>query len=223
MTIRPEDPIGRIAADYPATTRVFERHRLDYCCGGERPLAEACASRDIDVEVVIREIEEDLKRRSESNSTDWTNWSAAGLISHIVDAYHEPLRSELPRLTSMARKVAAVHGARHPSLVTLSETVRALSEDLRRHMTEEEEVVFPGILGDRRDSDDGSIAGLEHDHDEAGAALEKIRELTGDYAVPPDACSTWRALWSGLEELERTMHEHVHLENDVLFPRAAAR
>lgn len=219
MTVSTRTSIGHIAAEHPMTMRIFERHHLDYCCNGDRALEEACADRGVEVGIVVREIEEELARAVDSKANvDWSSKTSAELIAHIVEAYHQPLRRELPRLVSLARKVATVHGPQHRSLPILSRAVRALSEDLYHHMAEEEETVFPAILDGAKDGE--AIDALEHDHDEAGAALEAIRELTGDYAVPRDACGSWRALWSGLEEFERTMHQHVHLENNVLFPRA---
>lgn len=223
MNISTETPIGRIAADHPLTTRVFARHRLDYCCGGDRPLAAACAAKGLDPSEVLLEVEREIaggRGLDDADAIRWEDASDRQIIEHIVAAYHEPLREELPRLTAMARKVAAVHGELRPAtLPALATTVAALGLELERHMAEEERDVFPRILGGGNGDTADRLAGLEHDHEEAGAALERIRELTGDYEVPAEACGTWRALWHGLEDLERTMHEHVHLENNVLFPR----
>jgi len=230
--ISAQTPIGRIAADHPLTTRVFARHRLDYCCGGDRPLEDACEAKGLDADEVMREIEREIEATRAPGGVAtrapggvatrrWDDATAREIIEHIVAAYHEPLREELPRLVAMARKVAAVHGDLRPdTLPALATTVASLKTDLERHMAEEERDVFPRIVGEERAGATDRFAGLEHDHEEAGAALERIRELTGDYEVPAEACGTWRALWHGLEDLERTMHEHVHLENNVLFPKA---
>lgn len=222
MNISTETPIGRIAADHPLTTRVFARHRLDYCCGGDRPLAAVCEAKGLDPDAVLLEVEREITRGG-ANDVDAIRWDDASerqIIDHIVTAYHEPLREELPRLAAMARKVAAVHGELRPAtLHILATTVAALVTELERHMADEERDVFPRILGGANGDTADRLADLEHDHAEAGEALERIRELTGDYEVPAEACGTWRALWHGLEDLERTMHEHVHLENNVLFPR----
>lgn len=223
MNISTETPIGRIAADHPLTTRVFARHRLDYCCGGDRTLAAVCEAKGLDPNEVLREVERECAGARGADEADAMGWEGASdrqIIDHIVAAYHEPLREELPRLTAMARKVAAVHGELRPdSLPILATSVAALQAELERHMAEEERDVFPRILGGANGDTGDRLADLEHDHAEAGEALERIRELTGDYEVPAEACGTWRALWHGLEDLERTMHEHVHLENNVLFPR----
>lgn len=228
MSISPGTPIGRIAADHPLATRVFARHRLDYCCGGERTLGSACDAKGVDADLVLREIERELDRATREGAAvrRWVDAPPSEIVAHIVAAYHEPLREELPRLDAMARKVAAVHGERNPdTLPALAATVTTLRADLERHMLEEEDVVFPRLLaenGREREEAIARFADLERDHDEAGAALERIRGLTEDYRVPAEACATWHALWHGLEDLERTMHEHVHLENNVLFPRVVA-
>lgn len=229
MTIALDTPLGRIAAEHPLATRVFARHRLDFCCGGGRTLREAAGAKGLDAATVLRDVQAEIARAQTSGDPAAANWdtaSARDIIDHIVATYHVPLREELPRLTAMARKVAAVHGEIRPdTLPALADVVAGLREELEAHMAEEERVVFPQILG--ADTAGGTaatdrLAALEHEHAEAGAALGRIRELTGDFEVPGEACATWRALWAGLEELERTMHEHVHLENHVLFPRARA-
>lgn len=217
MDISTESRVGDIAAAHPAATRVFARHGIDYCCSGGRTLDESCEEKGIDADAVLAEI------RSEGRANDrpnrWAEASATELVEHIIRAYHDPLREELPRLESMARKVARVHGGKQPgTLDELSRVVTGLRGELERHMAEEERVVFPGIV-DHGLGEESSLESLEHDHSEAGAVLEEIRRLTGDYRVPEEACATWAGLWLGLEELERTMHEHVHLENNVLFPR----
>jgi regulator of cell morphogenesis and NO signaling len=224
MDIMAETPVGQIAAEHPLATRVLARHRIDYCCGGGRTLGAACAAKGIAAETVIGEIERELASNTGPTERRWIEATPEELIAHIVAAYHEPLREELPRLEKMARKVAQVHGDRSPdTLPALASTMSALRADLERHMAEEEDVVFPRLVSEGDAETRQRLESLEHDHDEAGAALARIRELTGDFEVPTEACTTWRALWHGLADLERTMHEHVHLENNVLFPRATTR
>lgn len=218
MDISAESRVGDIAATHPAATRVFSRHGIDYCCSGGRTLAESCAEKAIEAHVVLAEIRGEGGASDEPNR--WVEASAAELIDHIVRTYHEPLREELPRLESMARKVARVHGQSRPgTLEELSRVMTELRGELERHMEEEEREVFPGIVN-HAVGEGTSLESLEHDHSEAGAALEKLRRLTDDYRLPEEACATWAGLWLGLEELERTMHEHVHLENNILFPLA---
>jgi regulator of cell morphogenesis and NO signaling len=156
---------------------------------------------------------------------DWTHESLGRLISHILATYHEPLREELPRLQAMATKVAAVHGDMDPRLRRVSAFVADLSADLHHHMLKEELVLFPAINElvagvSARVRIDAPIHVMEHEHDRAGALLSELRNLTDGYEPPAWGCATLRALFHGLSELEATMHVHVHLENNVLFPRA---
>lgn len=218
MNVTPESRVGEIAAHYPLATRAFARHGIDFCCGGGIPLADACARRGIDVVALIDEI--DALRAGVPEAPDaWLEAPLGALVDHIVAAYHRPLREELPRLEAMARKVARVHAERDPEarLPRIEATVIALHGELAEHMAREEEVLFPSLLAGHADL---PFELFEEEHAAAGEALARLRDLTEGYVPPADACNTWRALWAGLENLESTMHEHVHLENNILFPRA---
>ncbi len=222
MTIDRQTTVGQIAARHPLTTRVFHRYEIDFCCGGGRPLADVCEERGLDTEEVRREIEEILADEG-SGGTDWNQAPLEELIDHIVAAFHRPLDQELPRIEGMARKVLAVHGEKDPErLSALLETFMGLKAELQSHMLKEEQVLFPMIRRGQGAMAGAPISVMEHEHDSAGDALRRLRELTGDYTVPAEACMTWRALWSALEALESAMHEHIHLENNILFPRALA-
>jgi regulator of cell morphogenesis and NO signaling len=161
-----------------------------------------------------------------ADGADWTTAPLALLIDHIVHSYHDALRDELPRLEATATKVAGVHGAKEPVLAKIQDIIGELSADLRDHMQKEERVLFPAIRA--IDSDPphqgGWIAApievMEREHDRAGELLAELRRLSGGYRMPDWGCNTFRALYRGLEELEAAMHVHVHLENNVLFPRA---
>lgn len=219
LTIRPETPVGRIAAEHPIATRVFGRHQVDFCCGGGKPIEDVCVKRGLDVTAVLAEIDEELAGDT-ADLEDWNNAPSSELVEHIVNAYHRPLDEELPRLEIMARKVLRVHGDKIsevlPELLT---TLLALQADLKDHMAKEEELLFPAILEGSGTAGTAPIEELEDEHAVAGDALRRLRELTDDYRVPDGACNTWRALWHGLAELESAMHQHIHLENNVLFPR----
>lgn len=220
MTIDPTMPVGRLAAEHPLATRVLDRHQIDYCCGGGRPLTTACADRGLQVEALVDEIQQELATRS-GTEEHWDDAPLDELIDHILATYHMPLREELPRLERMARRVNEVHGDKDPE--RLGELLRVfvgLQGELAEHMMKEEQILFPMIKAGQGCMADGPISVMEHEHDSAGNALKRLRELTDDYQPPAGACNTWTALWKGLEALESAMHRHIHLENNILFPRA---
>lgn len=224
MTITESTPIGDIAAAIPSSVRIFQRHGIDFCCGGKRALGTVCTERGLPFAATVSAIE--TSAASNATDRDWTHEPLASLIDHIVATYHDPLREEMPRLQEMAARVAQVHGRKAVHLTRLLEIVDALAADLLAHMRTEERVLFPAIraIESGRASDvawiTAPVSAMQHEHDWAGALLDDLRELTGNYTLPDSACATMRALYQGLEELERAMHVHVHLENNVLFPRA---
>jgi regulator of cell morphogenesis and NO signaling len=220
MTITGQTAVGSVATQHPLTTRVFARHGIDFCCGGGRPLSEACEARGVDTEAVLAELADEIQGRS-AEETRWDERPMTELIDHIVATFHVPLREELPRLEAMARKVYDVHGDKDPErLKTILETVGALKAELLLHMGKEEEVLFPMIAAGQGRMAMAPVSVMEAEHAGAGEMLRRLSELTDQYTPPPEACNTWRALWAGLEDLETAMHIHIHLENNILFPRA---
>jgi len=211
--------VGEIAASHPLSTRVFARHEIDFCCGGGAPLSEACSSRGLDPSVVLEEIRSELGDGAQPVK-NWSHEPLPELIDHILTAYHEPLRHELPRLEEMARKVVRVHGEKDPRLPAVLEVVVRLKAELEDHMVKEERILFPMIVAGRGDGAGGPVSVMEQEHTQAAAALIELRRLTDDFTVPAQACNTWRALWVGLESLETDLKDHIHLENNILFPRA---
>jgi regulator of cell morphogenesis and NO signaling len=225
MTITKTTTVADIASAVPSSARVFQRHGIDFCCGGKRPLQSACQEHGVSFAVIVSAIEASAAEPS-SEQRDWNREPLENLIDHIVSTYHHPLREELQRLEAMATKVASVHGARAECLTRIEAIVKELSPDLRVHMRKEEMVLFPAIRaiasGHTRPAVPLStaITVLEHEHDRAGDLLAELRAITGSYVAPEWACATFRALYHGLSDLESEMHVHVHLENNVLFPRA---
>ena len=225
MTISETTTVADIATAIPSSVRVFQQHGIDFCCGGRKPLGDVCQAQGLNVAEIAAAIEASAKV-GPSDGRDWTREPLSALIGHIVATYHEPLREELPRLDAMARKVASVHGSKDPALVRIGDIVAELAPELLTHMTKEEAVLFPAIAaieaGGRQPAFPVSapIAVMEHEHDYAGALLAELRTLTNGYEPPAWGCATLRALFHGLSELESAMHVHVHLENNVLFPRA---
>jgi regulator of cell morphogenesis and NO signaling len=222
MDITHASPVGEIAAAVPAATRVFHRHQIDFCCGGGRPLEVVCDRKGLSVDSILGEIEAEVTP-ADSVATDWKNAPPNDLINHILKTYHEPLREELPRLQSMAHKVLRVHGDSDPEMLNeLTMVLDGLTAELYAHMLKEERVLFPLINQGSGAMAAAPISVMEHEHESAGDALRRLRELTSDFDPPEWACTTYRALFSGLADLEEAMHEHIHLENNILFPRALA-
>ena len=218
--IRASQTVGQIATDYPPSTRVFWRHKIDFCCGGGATLGEACAKRAIDVDAVVAEIEVEVARARPDDLQAWTTRSTGELIDFIEDRYHASLRDELPRLEALARKVARVHHEVDERLIDIHREVHALRHELEAHMVKEEMILFPAMRRANHASLSAPISVMLREHDTAGEALTALRTLTDDYTARDEFCRSWRALWDGLRDLERELQEHIHLENNILFPRA---
>jgi regulator of cell morphogenesis and NO signaling len=227
LEITADTLVADVAARHPRSIEVFERHRIDFCCGGRRALGEACREHGAAVDAVAAEIAAAAAREVPEDRV-FTDASLVALLDHIVSRYHVALREDLPRLGRMADKVAEVHGSRHPELRELAGVYRELRDELTRHLTAEEERVFPAVRrlaeqGAAEEDVQGALHALEAEHDRAGAALARLRTLSSGFAVPEDGCTTYRALYEGLTRFERELHEHVHLENNVLFPRVVSQ
>ncbi len=222
MTISSDSTVGQLATEHPLATRVFARHGIDFCCGGGKPLREACERKGLDTEAIL----EDIRKEVATSDTPEQRWDQAPLgelIDHILAAHHRPLYEELPRLESMARKVLDVHRDKAPEMLcALLSTYLGLKAELEQHMPKEEQILFPMIKQGGGAMAEGPISVMRHEHESAGAALTRLRELTKGYEVPAEACATWQALWHGLASLEESLHQHIHLENNILFPRALA-
>lgn len=227
--IRPERTVGELVAERPSRSRVFERFQIDYCCGGKRSLADACAGRRLDPALVIAALRDAERPADEDAEPDWTTAPLADLIANIVERHHAFLRLALPRISELAEKVRHAHAAGHPELDEVGETFQDLRVELESHMRKEEQVLFPVVAAmeaqrARLTTCFGTVGNpirmMEHEHDVAGAALKRLRTLTRDYRPPGDACNSYRALLAALAELETDLHVHIHKENNVLFPRA---
>lgn len=205
--------IGQIAAETPASVRVFERYGIDYCCGGRVAFDEACRGRGLDAEAVRAEIEREAPVAEDH--TDWTKAPVNDLIDHILEKHHVYLKTNLPLIEAKIAKVMQAHGEKVPAIAGV---FGAMKEELDAHMMKEEMILFPMIRSTGRGAM-GPIRVMLAEHDSAGDALAALRSLTSGYAVPEGACNTWRSLYFELAELERDLHRHIHLENNVLFPR----
>lgn len=216
-----------IVNELPKTSDVFKSYRIDFCCGGNIPLSEAATQGNLNIDAIL----EDLKavyEKNESKETDlevWTNSDSNTIIDHVIANYHRATEEEFKMLSPYVTKVSRVHGDNHPELLNVYELYHEFKKEMLEHMAKEEEIVFPIIrkLADgtleNRDEAINMIVELEKEHDHAGAILKELREITGDFTPPLDACGTYRLVYSRLEELEGLTFMHVHLENNILFPR----
>ncbi len=226
--IDPTELLGQLVAARPARARVFESFGLDYCCGGRRSLAEACTSAGVQLDQVLEELARTDEAPGPAADTDWRRASLGDLTDHIVATPHVFLRRELPRLAQLFEKVAAVHGARHPELFRMQRVHRAFVDEMYAHLSKEENILFP-MIQQLEDADPeafhcGSIENpirvMLMEHDSAADSLHELREASAGFQPPPDACESFSALYAGLAELEADTHRHIHLENNILFPRA---
>lgn len=234
--------VREIAVEMPATTRVFEEFKIDFCCGGGRRFDEACLNAGVAPEIVSRKINETIHRSEQLRDSAATaadeqsppeRKNVSELIDYILETHHVFTKREIVRLTALAEKVRRKHGESHPELFFLENEFLALCADLMPHMRKEETVLFPFIRHLEMSAANnlssprppfGTVKNplrvMMTEHDTAGEILRKMRAIAKDYAVPENACPSFRALYFGLEELERDLHRHIHLENNVLFPRA---
>jgi len=222
------DTVGSIVTQRPALSRVFEQAGIDYCCGGKIPLAEACQKKGLDPQQMLAQLEA-AAAVVVGGGLDAGKMTLTQLADHIETTHHAYLKTELPRLEAMTTKVATVHGEHDPRLRQVNEVFLALQQEMSSHMYKEEQILFP-MIRQLNASENvpafqcGSVANpirvMEMEHDQAGGALAKMRELTDGFNPPDWACNTYRAMLDALAHLERDLHQHVHKENNILFPRA---
>jgi regulator of cell morphogenesis and NO signaling len=230
MTTSSTQPtVGDLVVERFSRARVFERLGIDYCCGGRKPLRQVCDERNLDYAMVLRALENEQSAPTQAKR-NWASASLTDLCDHIEQTHHAYLKQELPRLEFLTTKVARRHGAQRPALAEVQRVFAELKSEMDVHMVKEERVLFP--LCRQLDVSNelpvppcgGSIGNpievMIREHEHAGDALAQIRALTDNYTCPPDACNTYRAMFDALEQLERDLHEHVHKENNILFPKA---
>lgn len=214
--------IGDIVTANPGAARVFERHGIDFCCGGRRLLADACSAAGLDVGAVLAELDGGPVYSAEG----WARLEPTALVDHIVTTHHAYLHEELPLLDALAEKVLGAHRRRHPELADVRRVVGEIKADLEPHLMKEERVLFPAISAVAAEGGTelpfGSIANpirmMMLEHDRAGELLAELRRVTDGYRVPDDGCASFRSLYERLALLEEDIHLHVHKENNVLFP-----
>ena len=233
MNLNPNTTVRELAAEIPGATRVFEKAGIDYCCGGTRPLADACASAGVTLKEMMSSLELAEASANASDEPDFAAMSPGKLIEHIVQKHHVFTRDEIRRLGFLIEKVYGAHGANHPELEKIRAIFKSLSAELEPHMMKEEMVLFPYIRNMEDAASEGKTLGappfgtvvnpvrmMTVEHEAAGYLLQQLRDLSSNYAVPSDACISYSTLYEALEAFEKDLHQHIHLENNILFPRA---
>ncbi|PYZ95248.1 iron-sulfur cluster repair di-iron protein [Salipaludibacillus keqinensis] len=228
-TINREAMVRDLVIEIPRSDELFKQYRIDFCCGGKRPLNEVIAEKNLDEATILQALQtlfENAKERSENDRKDWTTASYGSLINHVVKQHHGYLAEELPDLSFYVTKIFRVHGSSHPELKELHTLFHHLKLELEQHMVKEEQIVFPAIYQyeqsqTQSDYDEAvkRIDELEAEHEAAGSLLKKIRHITNDFTLPEGACTTYKLTFTRLEALESDMFQHIHLENNILFPQ----
>lgn len=235
MTLTWTKTVGEIAAEMPNATPEFEKLGIDYCCGGSRTLGQACTEANISIDETLARLEKSRAAGPSGDSADWQNQLLADLLCHIISSHHAFVREESTRIVALTAKVVGVHGKNHPELLHVQELFSALAEELSVHLMKEEQVLFPYVVR----MEESILAGepappamfgtvvnpvrmMMQEHEGAGDALRSLRSVTNDYTVPEDACISYRTLYEALQGFESDLHQHIHLENNILFPRAVA-
>jgi regulator of cell morphogenesis and NO signaling len=228
-----DETLGEIAAKDIRKAQIFRKYGLDFCCGGKKTVKEACAEKGLDVTRIEQELQQADRNITAARPLPYNEWDPAFLADYIVNTHHTYVRQMLPDLTAYALKVARVHGDQHPELLEINRLVEAIRDELMGHLPKEEEILFPFIkqLVQAKASGqplnrppfgtvENPVRMMEMEHENAGQALEQIRELSQNYSLPEDACGSYRLLFKMLEEFEADLHLHIHLENNILFPKA---
>ena len=217
--------VGDLVAEDYGRAAVFAGLGIDFCCGGRRPAADACAAAGVAPERLEAALGALDAREGAPRAPEHGTWPIRRLVDHIEEEHHAYVRKTLPVLDAWTEKVAGVHGSRHPELLEVRSLFRELAEEMSRHLDDEESVLFPRLVASEGNDTvagtvpDAVLEALEDDHDHAGAIVRRIREITDGFTPPRGACATYRATYHLLSEFEDDLHRHVHLENNVLFPR----
>ncbi|PYT76538.1 MAG: iron-sulfur cluster repair di-iron protein [Acidobacteria bacterium] len=232
MSFTSTTKVGDIAAANPAAKKVLEEAGVDYCCGGAKSLQDACLHTGVSAEEILKRLQEN-SRQGRPEEANWATARLADLTKHIVEKHHKYVRGMIPRVSALLAKVRAKHGENHPELAKIAAQFLGVGHEMYAHMQKEEQILFPYIARLER-AEEGKeeleppffqtvrnpVHMMMQDHDTAGAALEAMRKLSSGYHLPAEACESYRELYRSLQEFEADMHTHVHLENNILFPRA---
>jgi regulator of cell morphogenesis and NO signaling len=234
MILSSDRTVRDVVLELPQATRVFEKLKIDYCCGGDRPLGEACETAGVKFENLERMLAEAGQAEAQRNgSIDFQKASLSELIGHILEKHHVYTKEEMARLEPLIDKVIAAHGANHPELQGVGGLFQQLCADLKPHMFKEEQILFPYIVEMERSAlqhkpapiapfgtVNNPIRMMMMEHETVGGLLRELRALSSNYSVPADGCISYQTLYQALEVFEQDLHQHIHLENNILFPRA---
>jgi len=234
--IRQDITVGDLVVEHPQLRQTLEQLGVDYCCGGKRPLSTAVEAAGRPWAEVEEALNEALAGQSKQAAIDWNSVTLSALADHIVNTHHAFMKEQLPRLDGLLTKVQNAHGDHHGTMLgQLRPAYNAVRAELDPHLLKEEEILFPAIkaidlfmsgTGEQPTLHCGSVAipiqEMEHEHDNAGHVLVDMRRITDNYRLPADACQTFAALYDGLAAMEADLHEHIHLENNILFPKSIA-
>lgn len=233
ISLTSEITVGSIVANDFRTASVFEKHGVDFCCGGKISLAEICREKGLDPATLLQEIA-GVKDTPVERSINYSAWALPFLADYIVNTHHSYLNESNPLIAAYTEKIAAVHGAHHPEVIEIAAIFAKIASDMAAHLREEEEVLFPAIkridtarkAGNTPEEKDvetirASLVRLDQEHQEIGDAVHAIHHLARGYAIPEDVCNTFVVTYEKLKEFENDLHKHVHLENNILFPKAA--
>lgn len=222
------DKIGDIVVKLPKAGEIFKEFKIDFCCGGGRTLAEAIKEQGLSEEEILLKLQRAYEKMQDlkDESNDWENASFSDLIDHVVNTHHAYLNEELPKLSQLVKTIYRVHGSNHNELSKVYKLFHTLKMELEEHLIKEEEIVFPLIKEYESNQSHETlekalktIEELENEHDAAGDILKELRKITDDYTMPSDGCQSYDLTYRGLELLESDIFQHIHLENNIMFPR----
>lgn len=224
--IHTETPIGEIVVNDFRAAEIFKNAGIDFCCGGKKSLATACKEKSIDPLPLINQLKE-LENKPANQTTDFKNWEIGFLADYIVNTHHKYVLKTLPELVFYTQKIASVHGNHHPELLEVASLFENINSELLLHLRKEEDVLFPAIKEALRSNSpevkaviSTEIARMSNEHEFAGGAMDKINEITSGYQIPEDGCNTYHVSFKLLQQFEDDLHVHVHLENNILYPKA---
>lgn len=233
QSTNPGATIGELVRDDYRTAEVFKKFNIDFCCGGKKTLEEVCSENNVSINELTDALHSTIKKGDVDNRHNFKDWEPDFLANYIVKVHHKYVAENIPLISEFTGKIARVHGERHKELLKIAYLFSEVAEELQHHMMKEERILFPYIerlqTAFKNKSSIGSspfgtirnpIAMMEMEHENAGTILKQMREISGNYKLPEDACETYNVTYKKLDEFENDLHQHIHLENNILFPRA---